>query len=198
MKVLVVGAGGTVGRAVVSALRERHAVVEASRTSDIAVDLRDDSSIAAMYDTVGRLDAVVCAAGGAPFVALPAAQPEDFATGFADKLGGQINLVLRGLHHVSDGGSFTLITGVLAREPIATGVISSTINGGLEAFVSAAATELPRGIRINAVSPSVLTESLERYGSFFPGFVSVDAADVAQAYVKSVEGVHTGHVYALG
>lgn len=198
MKILVVGAGGTVGTAVAAALRERHTVIEASRTSDLAIDLRDANSIAAVYDTVGTVDAVVCAAGGAPFVALSDATPADFATGFADKLGGQINLVLHGIDHVADGGSFTLITGVLAREPIATGSISSTVNGGLEAFVGAAACELPRGIRINAVSPSVLTESLPKYGAFFPGFASVSASDVAQAFVKSVEGNHTGRVYPLG
>lgn len=198
MKVLVVGAGGMVGSAVAEALRQRHAVIEASRSRDLSVDLRDEASISAMYDRVGRVGAVVCAAGGAPFVALPEATSDDFAAGFVDKLGGQINLVLHGIKHIADGGSFTLITGVLAQEPIATGVISSTVNGGLEAFVTAAATELPRGIRINAVSPSVLTESLPKYGAFFPGFTSVSGADVAQAFVKSVEGVQTGRVYAVG
>jgi NAD(P)-dependent dehydrogenase (short-subunit alcohol dehydrogenase family) len=198
MKVLVVGAGGTVGRAVAEALRQRHDVIEASRTSAVAVDLQDEQSISAMFEKIGNVDAVVCAAGGAPFVALSEASPADFAAGFANKLGGQINLVLHGVDHVTDGGSFTLITGVLAREPIATGAISSTVNGGLEAFVTAAAAELPRGIRINAVSPSVLSESLSKYGEFFPGFASVDASDVALAFVKSVEGIHTGRTYPLG
>jgi hypothetical protein len=138
LKVLVIGGGGTVGSAVVAVLRERHTVIPASRSSDVAVDIRDERSIIAMYQEVGTVDAVVCAAGGAPFVALPDASPADFAVGFGDKLGGQINLVLHGMDRVTDSGSFTLITGVLAREPIATGVISSTVNGGLEAFVTAA------------------------------------------------------------
>ncbi|KWX64512.1 short chain dehydrogenase [Mycobacterium sp. NAZ190054] len=198
MRVLVVGARGTVGSAVVKALRDHHSVIEASRNSEIAVDITDEESIRAMYATVGTVDAVVCAAGGAPFVALPEASAADFAAGFANKLGGQINLVLHGIDHLSDGGSFTLITGVLAREPVAAGAISSTVNGGLEAFVAAAAAELPRGIRINAVSPSVLTESLDKYAKVFPGFADVPAADVARAFVKSVEGIHTGRVYPLG
>jgi NAD(P)-dependent dehydrogenase (short-subunit alcohol dehydrogenase family) len=198
VRILVVGGSGTIGSAVVSALRDRHEVVTASRNGEIAVDMTDPASIEAMFDRVGDVDAVVCTAGGAPFVALTDASPADFAKGFADKLGGQINLVLRGIGRVRDGGSFTLITGVLAREPIATGAISSTVNGGLEAFVVAAATELPRGLRINAVSPSVLEESLDKYGEFFPGFVPVPAAEVARAFVKSVEGTHTGRVYTLG
>jgi hypothetical protein len=60
--------------------------------------------------------------------------------------------------------------------------------------VVAAATELPR---VNAVSPHVLTASLGKYVSFFPGFAGVDAA-VAQAYVKSAQGVYTGRTYAPG
>jgi NAD(P)-dependent dehydrogenase (short-subunit alcohol dehydrogenase family) len=198
VRILVVGGSGTIGSAVVSALRDRHEVIVASRSADITVDMTDPASVDAMFGRLGQVDAVVCTAGGAPFVALTEASPADFAKGFADKLGGQINLVLRGFEHVRDGGSFTLITGVLAREPIATGAISSTINGGLEAFVVAAATELPRGLRINAVSPSVLEESLDKYGKFFPGFAPVPAAEVARAFVKSVEGTHTGRVYALG
>jgi NAD(P)-dependent dehydrogenase (short-subunit alcohol dehydrogenase family) len=198
MKILVLGATGTIGAAVVDAVRDRHEVVSASRSGDVKVDMRDPASIDQMFERVGQLDAVVSAAGGAPFLALPDASPADFAQGFADKLAGQINVVLRGLKYVRDRGSFTLTTGILAREPIATGVISSTVNGGLEAFVAAAATELPRGIRINAVSPSVLEESLDKYGAFFPGFAPVPAREVAHAFVKSIEGVHTGRVYTLG
>ncbi len=191
MKILVVGATGTIGAAVVRKLKARHAVVAVSRSSEIAVDIRDEHSIITMYDRIGSVDAVVCAAGGAPFVSLTEATPADFARGFADKLGGQINLVLHGLSHVSDGGSFTLIAGVLAREPIATGAISSTVNGGVEAFVMAAAAELPRGLRINAVSPSVITESMDKYGDFFPGFAPVPVSEAADAFVKSIEGIHT-------
>ncbi|MGF0313348.1 short chain dehydrogenase [Rhodococcus sp. IEGM1428] len=198
MKILVVGASGTVGAAVVKALQSRHEILAASRSSQLSVDLRDEASIRDLYERIGIVDAVVCAAGGAPFISLPNASAADFEAGFADKLGGQINLVLHGIEHVSDRGSFTLISGVLAREPVATGVISSTVNGAVEAFVSAAATELPRGIRINAVSPSVLTESLGDYGDYFPGFESVSAANVSQAFVKSVQGVHTGRIHRIG
>jgi len=173
-------------------------VIQASRSSEISVDIRDEQSIIDMYDRVGPVDAVASAAGGAPFVPLTDATPSEFARGFGDKLGGQINLVLHGLPLITDGGSFTLITGVLAREPIATGVISSTVNGGLESFVTAAAAELPRGVRINAVSPSVIEETLGKYGDFFPGFTPVPVSEVANAFVKSVDGIHTGRIYALG
>ncbi|MGO4429875.1 short chain dehydrogenase, partial [Streptomyces sp. MCAF7] len=91
---------------------------------------------------------------------------------------------------------FTLITGVLAREPIRTGSAASMANGAVEAFVRAAANEIAPQ-RVNAVSPTVFTESLGEYGAYFPGMQSVDLARVAQAYVRSVEGAQTGQIYAL-
>ncbi|MFF2027677.1 short chain dehydrogenase [Rhodococcus koreensis] len=198
MKVLVVGGTGRIGTAVVDALTPDHDVVVASRSTEVSVDLRDAASVTALYQRVGTVDAVVSTAGVTPFPAFGDTTTGDFRQGFDDKLLGQIELVLRGLPFVADGGSFTLVTGVLAREPIRSGVVASTVNGALEAFVKAAADELPRGIRINAVSPSVVTEALDVYGDFFPGFAPVPAADVARAFVKSVAGIHTGRVYELG
>ena len=86
----------------------------------------------------------------------------------------------------------------MAHEPIAQGVNATTVNAGLEGFVRAAACELPRGIRINLISPTVLTESAAAYDGFFPGFISVPAATVAQAYRRSVEGVQSGRIYTVG
>ena len=64
-------------------------------------------------------------------------------------------------------------------------------------FVRAAAVELPRGLRINAVSPGVLLESMADLGPFFRGFQPVPGARVALGYARSVEGGETGKVYAV-
>ena len=121
-----------------------------------------------------------------------------FNLGLQDKLLGQIRLALVGQHFLRDGGSITLVSGIVAQEPIAQGVNATTVNAGLEGFVRATACELPRGIRINLISPTVLSESLAAYGDFFPGFPSVPAAAVAQAYRRSIEGVQTGRIYPVG
>lgn len=194
-KVLVVGASGTIGRAVVNALLDiEDEVVGVSRSTDPPVDLTHPTSIDALFEQVGTVDAVVSATGTAPFVALAEASPEQFAEGIAGKLTSQINLVLRGLPHVSDGGSFTVITGILGQHPIAGSVVSGAVNMGVEGFVTAAATDLPRGLRINAVSPTVIEEALATYAPFFRGFAPVAAAEAAQAFVRSVHGVETGQV----
>ncbi|SHH11433.1 short chain dehydrogenase [Streptoalloteichus hindustanus] len=199
MRILLVGASGTLGSAVHAALRDRHEVVTASRTgADHSVDITDVASIDALYRAVGRVDAVVSTAGAVPFRPLTELTHEDFRAGTADKLLGQVELVRRGVAAVTPGGSFTLVSGVLAHDPIRTGAVASLVNGALDAFVVAAAIELPEGRRINAVSPTVLTESVERYGDFFPGFEPVPARRAALAYVKSVEGAQTGQVYRVG
>lgn len=198
MKILVVGGTGRIGRHLTDTLEPHHEVIVASRTSPVTVDLRDPRTIEQMYERVGAVDAVICTAGATPFPDLANATLEHFHAGIGDKLLGQVELVLRGIPQMRDHGSFTLITGILAREPIRSGVVASTVNGALESFVRAAAPELPRGIRINAVSPTVVTEALDVYGDYFPGFTAVPAADVARAFVKSVHGIQTGQVYELG
>lgn len=196
MKILIVGANGLLGSAAASALRGRHEVIEASRSGQVSVDLTEPDSIQRMFDEVGPVDAVISCTGSVPFKPLAELTDKDFRSGLEDKVLGQVNLVQIGVNHISDGGSFTLTSGVLAREPILTGAAASLANGALESFVMAAAPELPRGIRINAVSPSVLTEATG-YHEFFPGFSQIPAETVGRAYVKSVEGIQTGQVLAL-
>jgi NAD(P)-dependent dehydrogenase (short-subunit alcohol dehydrogenase family) len=196
VKVLVIGTG-LVGGAAVSALSARgHEVIGVSRSSSPPVDATDPDSIAALFAAVGTVDAVVAALGKAPFEPLADLDHADFVAGLLGKTMAQIDIVQVGTASVADGGSFTLTTGVLAREPIATGAASSAANGALEAFTMAAAVELPRGIRINTVSPTVLVEATSHHPAF-PGFTQVSATAVGQAYVKAVEGFQTGRVYAL-
>ncbi len=196
MKVLVIGAGH-VGGAAVEALRARgHEVIAASRSADRAVDATDPASIEALFAEVGQVDALITALGSAPFKPLADLGRDDYAAGYAGKVQTQLDVVRIGTPYLVDGGSLTLTTGVLAREPIRTGAASSLANGALESFVMAAAVELPRGLRINAVSPTVLAEATAHHPSF-PGFTQVSAAAVGQAYVKAVEGLQTGQVYAL-
>ncbi len=198
MRVLVVGASGRLGRAVVAALADRHEVVEASRSSAHFVDLRNPASIAGLYSSVGSVDAVACTAGKTPYAALSDLTSDQFLEGVRDKLLGQVELVRQGAAYVADGGSFTLVSGVLSLDPVRTSAVAATVDGGVDAFVRAAAIELPRGLRVNAVSATVFEEAWDTYGPMFPGFSPVPVADAARAYVKSIEGAATGQVIRVG
>ena len=197
MKILVIGASGLIGKGVADELAKKHEVIRASRNGDVQVDVNNPDSISEMYKRVGKLDAVAFAAGKVPFKPLTELTREDFVTGLTDKAIGQIDLVLKGTDYLSDGGSFTLMSGVLAREAILTGAVASAANGAIESFVMAASVELPRGIRINSISPNVLVES-PGYHDYFPGFEQVKLADVVRLYVKSIESPQTGQIYKLG
>lgn len=199
MKILLIGASGTVGSAVAEELAPRHDVVRIGRNSgDERVDISDSASIRKLFERIGPFDALVCAAGNVNFVPLADMTETDFALGLQDKLMGQVNLLLIGREFANDGASFTLTTGILSHDPIRSGASASLVNGAIDAFVRAAAIEMPRGMRVNSVSPNVLVEAMGSYAPYFRGFKPVPAAEVALAYAKSVEGLQTGQTYRVG
>ena len=191
MRILVVGATGTIGRAVVAALSASNEVISASlRSSTVKVDIADPASIQQMYRSVGRLNAVVCAAGQAKFAPLAQLRDADFRFCLDNKLMGQVNLVRLGFEHVEDGGSFTLTTRILAQAPMPGSAAISLVNAGVEGFIRAAALEAPRKIRVNAVSPPWVAETLQALK--MDTSQGLPATIVARAYVGSVTGTDTG------
>ena len=191
MRVIVVGATGTIGSAVIAALSPQHDVVSVGHTSGaIRVDLASIESILQLFRTVEAFDALVCAAGRAAFGSLDELKDADFQIGLSNKLMGQVNLVRIGRQYVHDNGSFTLTSGILSREPMKGSASISMVNAGLEGFARAAALELPRGIRINVVSPPWVTETL--IARKMDPSIGLPAATVAQAYLAGVEGTVTG------
>ncbi|MDF2412193.1 MAG: short chain dehydrogenase [Aeromonas popoffii] len=198
MNIVIVGASGTVGSAVSELLAKDHQVIRVGHSrGDARVDMRDPASIKALFAQVGPFDALVVASGSVAFNGLTEMTDEQWQVGLQSKLMGQINLTRAAIPYLNDKGSITLISGILSEEPINWGVSASTVNGAIDHFVKAAACELPRGLRINAVSPTVLEESMDKYADFFPGFVPVPAAKVAQAYKRSVMGIQTGQVFRV-
>ena len=203
LRILVVGASGVLGRAIVAELSPRHDIISAgSKSGDIRIDIADPATIEAGLKAAGPLDAVACAAGVFNFHPLSAIKPaplekSSYGLGLANKLMGQVNLALAARDHLNDDGSITLITGNLADAPIASGSSASMVNRAVEDFVMTAAIEMPRGIRINAVNPGVFEESMEEYGTFFRGFDPVPVARAARAFSRSIEGLQTGQTYRV-
>jgi NAD(P)-dependent dehydrogenase (short-subunit alcohol dehydrogenase family) len=199
MKIIVIGGTGTIGKAVVAELSSRHEVIVVGQSKgNFQCDIGSEASIGAFFSKVGKVDAVAIAAGNVHFAPFSELKASDYAIGLNHKLMGQVNVVLIGLPYVNDRGSFTLISGILNRDPIRTGASASMVNGALEGFVVGAAIEMPRGIRINVVSPTVITEAMTDYGPYFRGHKPVPAAEAALAFSKSIEGLQTGQVYRVG
>ncbi len=192
-QVLVVGATGTIGSAVVQTLRDNDIqVIAAARSgTEHVVDLSEPESIKTLLENVGELSGIISCAGSAKFVPIPDATDEDWSFSLTNKLMGQINLVRFGRSQISKGGSITLTTGVLADQPMAGSSILTTVNAGLQGFVRSTPLEL-EGIRVNAVSPGWISETLAAMGENPAG--GTPAADIAQLYLAAVQNTPGGDI----
>ncbi len=195
MKIVIVGASGTMGQYLANVLeRENHEVIRASRSSEeIQVDTTSTQSIEAMFARIGTFDALISTAGETFVGPWKNLNDQTFKKGIEGKMMGQINLVLIGQHYINPKGSFTLITGALTHEPQINFANASAVNGAVEGFVRASAIELPNGIRINAVSPTVI-ENSPQYFPYFPGEIPTTMKQLEFGFKKSLFGAVTGHI----
>ncbi|MFM5011808.1 short chain dehydrogenase [Aeromonas veronii] len=194
--VILIGAQGKMGQAALSGLG-KHKVITASRSGewcDFQVDITSRESIERLYQNVGSFDAVVNTAGYCEYAPFGEMSDEQWQTTIQSKLMGQINLVNIGLNYINQGGSFTLISGILNIKPIPLAIADATTSGAIDTFVQCVAHELPRGIRINVVNPTVLEEAWDVYGEMMPGFQPVPGALVGKAFERSVDGFISGQV----
>lgn len=193
MKILLIGASGTIGKAVASALtnqNNQNEVIAANYSGgDVSVDIGNPLSIKAMFEKVGKVDAIVSTAGLANFAPLNDLTDADYDLALNNKLMGQINLLRMGKNYLNENGSVTVTSGVLAQEPMQGSSVISMANGALESFVKAAALEL-ENVRVNAVSPIFVKETMAMMGMDTEGGLS--ARDTAKAYIAAVTGKMSG------
>lgn len=198
MRILLVGAAGAIGSAVEAALGQKHEIIRAGRSSgDVRIDIADEASISRVFKETLRLDAVVATAGELHFGPLMDMTSAQLAFGINSKLLGQVNLARFATKYLADDGSVTLVSGIIGEQPVVGGATAALVNAAIEGFVLGASVNMPRGIRINAVSPGIVTETKDKYAPLFDGFEPVPARRVAVAYRRSVEGAQTGQVYRV-
>lgn len=198
MRILIIGGNGTIGKTVSARFKQNHDVIIAGRTSgDVTVDIASSQSISNLFDTVGKVDAIVGIAGDAKWDKFDSLTEDDFYIGIKSKMMGQVNLVRIGKDHLNDGGSITLTTGILADEPVDMTTSAAMVNGAIQSFTKAVALELPRGIRINTVSADLVEDAYEKYKDYFPGNTPVPMGKVVDGYVKSVLGKTNGEIIRI-
>jgi len=195
MKILLIGGNGTIGRKVGASLAAKHELIIAGRNSgDVQVDITSADSITQLFERTGTIDACICTAGTGFYGDFHKMTGEDMMPGIQGKLLGQINLVLIGKQYLSNGGSFTLTSGIAAEYPARNGTCVAMLNGAINSFVLGASQELKNDQRINVVSPGLVEDSAERYGAFFPGYNLAPMQKVVNAYILSVEGAVNGRI----
>jgi len=189
MKILIIGGRGKVGYRVTEHLKDKHEVIVGARNNgDVKVDISDSDSIVAMFEEVGKLDAIVCIAGEAKWADFNDLSEEDYYIGIRSKMMGQVNLVRLGRKYLNENGSITLSTGILADDPVPKTASAAMVNGAIHSFVKAVDLEMKNGIRVNAVSLGVVADAYEKYKDYFPGHNPVAMTKVVNAYVRSIEG----------
>jgi len=198
MKILLIGGHGTIGKRLAEYFKQQHEVLIAGRTTgDVTVDISNSESIQTMFDKVGILDAIICAAGEATWKPFDELSEADYYIGFKSKLMGQVNLVRIGQKYLSKGGSITLTTGILADDPVPMTTSAAMVNGALHSFVKAVILELEGRIRVNVVSSGLVEDAVEKYDAYFPGHNPVAMQKVVNAYRKSVDGKQTGEIIRI-
>lgn len=193
--IILIGALGKMGQAALTGL-SNHKVITAGRSGDVdhIVDITDEQSIRALYEKVGHFDAVVNTVGLCEYANFTDMTEAQWMSTVMSKMMGQINLVRIGQKYIVDGGSFTLISGILNVKPIPYAIADATTSGAIDTFVKCVAFEMPRNTRINVVNPTVLVEAWGVYGEMMPGFEPVPGKLVGKAFERSVDGFITGEV----
>ena len=119
MKILRIGATGTIGQKVRERLADNHEVIPVGHRDGVyRVHIADNGSIEKLFEQVGEVDAVISTTGAAAFSARAELTDEQFDLGWDNKLMGQINLLRVGQAKVRKGGVALLTSGILAQEPI--------------------------------------------------------------------------------
>lgn len=183
---MVIGGGSGIGRATAQALaRDGFRVVvadvnlDAARTvaADIGgaatalhLDVTDEDSVAAGFDTTADLHAVVNCAGLSMPGPITELELAHWQTTLDVCLTGTFLVVKYAGRHLADSGSITCIASLNGRQP-GTGMASyCSAKAGVLMLVEVAALELAeRGIRVNAISPGLVDTPLVAGISFVPG-----------------------------
>ena len=198
MKLLIIGGKGTIGTKVSNHFSKDNEVIIAGRKSgDVLVDIADSSSIKSMFETVGKVDAVLCIAGEAKWAPFKDLTEDDFYIGLKSKLMGQVNLVRIGKDYLNPKGSITLSTGILADDPVAMTTSAAMVNGGIHSFVKAVVLELNNNTRVNVVSLGLVEDAVDKYQDYFPGHNAISMDKVINAYVRSVKGNGNGEIIRI-
>ena len=190
MKIIIVGASGRIGKEVDKALSNSHDIVRVGlRSGDVQCDYTDIESVRGMFEKIGEFDSLISVAGGdSTFKLFQDLDDEDYRYGFERKFLGQIRFLEYGENTIRDNGSFVFTSGFLSHYPNSASIATGPLNAAVDTFVNNTAPMLPRGIRINVVSPAPIIEP----GQEGKGLVT--AAETAKLYVQAVEGNITGQV----
>jgi len=170
MNIVVAGASGALGAAVVEGLqRRKHSLVLIDRVRsgaieserEVVADLSDPEAARRALVEAGkvlpRVDALVHLIGAFRWIPFAETTSRDWRELFAANVETAVNTVQAALPGLSDGGAIVCI-GAASAQPAKAGMAAyAAAKSGLARVVEALADELkPRRIRVNAVAPAII------------------------------------------
>jgi len=196
MKILLIGATGTIGKPIAYALKSQgHEVIEASRKSGL--DISKPEILKKYLKDMELVDHIISTGGGVHFgSSLKEITDEQLYEGIHSKLMGQCNIVRFGIDRVKKGGSILLTGGILAYKPIFPNSSQvGLVNSGLNGFVIGAAEDFKEtGVRINVIHPPLIQETAKAVG--MPGDGLPTAAEAANVFLNcTFKETGTGQEY---
>lgn len=226
-RVVIIGGSSGIGFAVARAARDDGAkvVIGSSKPDHVdaavaklgkdatgwAVDVRDETSVAAFFARIDAFDHLVYTAGDWGAARGGGAVAELDLTGanstFTVRFWGALAAIKHAQGKISNNGSITVTDGVIAHRPRKGAVLSTAMAGAIEHLTRALAVDLAP-LRVNAVCPGyVLTEvwnsipaerreaQLKSMTARQPLPRAGDPAEVAEAYLYLMKaGFSTGQV----
>lgn len=193
MKIVLVGATGMIGQAIVKELAEHQVIQVGNSKGDYQVDIEDRASVSALFEKLGKVDAIISTAGQIVFSAFNEMDFEQVKMTVDSKIMGNMNLFQIGSQYIHQGGSFTFTTGYLAQNPMPGSTTISMVNAALDAFAKAAALEFGSDLRVNTVSPRFVKETMELMG--MDSSTGVPVADTAKAYRHAIASDESGQAF---
>lgn len=190
MRIVIVGASGKIGREIDKELSADHQIVRVGATSgDLQCDFTSTDSVSQLFEAVEGFDHLIAVVGAdSQFKKFDELNDDDYRYGFERKFLGQVRLATHGQVHIRDRGSITLTSGFLKDYPNPFSIATGPLNAAVDTYVKNTAPLMPRGIRINVVSPAPVVEA----GREGEGLVT--AAQCAEYYVDVINGDMTGKV----
>jgi NAD(P)-dependent dehydrogenase (short-subunit alcohol dehydrogenase family) len=135
--------------------------------------------------------------GKLPFATFKEMQESDFNEGIQNKLVGQINVVRTALPILVQHGAIVFTSGILSEQPLLKTVCAAAANGAINACALALATELQGRARVNAVSPSMVADSVNVHGRSYDGLELTSMEDLVKAYRFCLSSLVNGKVIRL-
>ncbi|WP_196889465.1 short chain dehydrogenase [Aureivirga sp. CE67] len=192
MRILVIGGTGIVGTGIVNLLKEKHEVISVGHTrGDFQVDVKDEESIKELFEKVGEIDGIISTVGDGEMAPVLELKQKDFQFALETKLYGNVNIYKAAKKYLKENSFIIFTSGIVRSVGMPNTATLAVACSSVDALVRTLALE-ESDLRINAVSPAYVKETMELFG--LDSFNGISAHDTAKVYEYIIENEMHGEI----